>query len=71
VDGYDYDVLDSANEIIRMHQPLLFVGCYHDHPHQIVGYLRTMREFSEMGYSFAIFDNFGNPLVRKGVKSGS
>lgn len=65
VDGFDFDVIDSAFETIKRHNPILFFECYFEFENQLRGYVKTLTELGKMGYSvFAVFDNFGSLLLR-------
>ena len=60
VDGYDFDVLDSAAEVIGAHSPLLFFECDFRDDRQKDGYIRTILWLQSKGYVWwTIFDNFG------------
>lgn len=65
VDGFDYDVLDSATSTITSDTPILFFELHLDHEYQKHGYLNTIRSLESMGYcDWTIFDNFGEVIVR-------
>jgi FkbM family methyltransferase len=65
VDGFDYDVLDSASSTISTHKPLLFFECQTDHAFQKQGYETTLRTLEAAGYTeWVLFDNFGAVLLR-------
>ena len=64
VDGYDFDVLDSAASTIATHTPLVFFECQYDNDAQRAGFSSTLRSFVQRQYAnFWLFDNFGNPLL--------
>jgi FkbM family methyltransferase len=64
VDGYDYDVIDSAERILATDAPLVFFECQWDHQHQCEGYMRTLRHMQSLGYvSWSLFDNFGELVL--------
>jgi len=64
VDGYDFDVLDSAVEVIGAHAPLLFFECDFRDDRQKDGYTRTILWLQSKGYVWwTIFDNFGALLM--------
>jgi FkbM family methyltransferase len=64
VDGFDYDVIDSAFELISTHRPLLFFECQLDHDFQKAAYERLIAELPSKGYTtFVVFDNFGEVLI--------
>jgi len=65
VDGYDYDVIDSAEEIIARDVPILFFECQFDHSFQKAGYEATIYRLALQGYdAWVIFDNFGEIILR-------
>jgi FkbM family methyltransferase len=65
VDGYDYDVIESARSLIERHSPLIFFECQFDHEFQKTNYLSTIAGLESMGYAdWAMFDNFGQLLLR-------
>lgn len=65
VDGFDYDVIDSAIQRLRQNQPILFFECQFDNEKQKVGYERTVTELATLGYcDWILFDNFGEVLLR-------
>jgi FkbM family methyltransferase len=67
VDGFDYDVLDSASNIIARDAPLLFFECYLDHDFQRLGYRATIAALAAKGYTdWSIFDNFGALMAHGG-----
>jgi FkbM family methyltransferase len=60
VDGFDYDVIDSAEETIKKCNPILFFECQIDHNYQRTGFENTIIHLSKAGYTnWTIFDNFG------------
>ena len=65
VDGYDYDVINSAHNVIDSARPLLFFECQLDHAFQKTAYERLISELPTRGYnSFTVFDNFGEVVMR-------
>lgn len=65
VDGFDYDVLDSAEVLIAAHQPLLFFECHFRNPAQKAGYANTLGSLQRRGYdNWIVFDNYGDMLHR-------
>lgn len=67
VDGFDYDVLDSAAETIRQHAPLLYFECQCDSTSQRSGFAATLSRLEGLGYcDWSVFDNFGALLLRTG-----
>lgn len=65
VDGFDYDVLDSASAVIRREQPLLFFEYQCDNPAQQQGYQQTLHRLEQQGYQhWVVFDNFGQCVLQ-------
>lgn len=65
VDGFDYDVLDSAESIIAAARPLIFMECYFEHAFQKTGYERTLEKLRARGYgTWVLFDNYGAVVLR-------
>jgi FkbM family methyltransferase len=65
VDGYDYDVLDSAEQLIAEHVPILFFECHFGNSHQKSGYQATIKGLQRRGYrEWTIFDNYGDVVLR-------
>ncbi len=65
VDGFDYDVIDSADGILDEHAPIIFFECHFDHMYQKTGYERTIANLRSRGYlNWVVFDNFGEVLLR-------
>jgi FkbM family methyltransferase len=68
VDGYDYDVIDSAENSISESNCLLYFECYYENESQFDGYKSCLNRIGALGYDrFAIFDNFG-ALVASAVE---
>ena len=44
VDGFDYDVIDSATSLIRDHKPIIFFECHCDFEYQKSGYKNMLSE---------------------------
>ncbi len=64
VDGYDYDVLDSASQLISAQRPLLFFEYQCDHAEQQQAYQRTLLQLAAKGYQhWLLFDNFGQLML--------
>lgn len=60
VDGFDYDVLESAGELILSQRPPIYFECQHDTEDQKEGFEKTITWLSSVGYArWALFDNFG------------
>lgn len=65
VDGFDYDVIDSAESIIKSQSPILFFECQFDYYKQKTGYEKTIAELQINGYkNWVIFDNFGELVLQ-------
>lgn len=64
VDGFDYDVIDSANHLITTQQPIIFFECQINDISQKNGFEHTIKEINAFGYKeWWVFDNFGNFLL--------
>lgn len=64
VDGFDYDVIASAGEVLRRDAPLLFFECHFTDAAQRAGYERLVSSLAERGYRhWTVFDNFGEVLL--------
>lgn len=67
VDGFDYDVIESARETMRRSRPLVFFETQIDHDFQRQGFSQVFGTLEELGYSYwLLFDNFGSLCVRTG-----
>ncbi len=67
VDGFDYDVILSAQGALRRCHPLLFFECQIDTQQQKDGFERLIAGLADSGYSdWVAFDNFGNLILRTG-----
>jgi FkbM family methyltransferase len=65
VDGFDFDVLDSAAKLISEHLPILFFECYFGNLSQKHGYQKTIAALQHSGYgSWTVFDNYGDVVLR-------
>lgn len=65
VDGFDYDVLDSAGSALVNNFPILYFECQLDDGCQKDGYRKTIESLRSMGYSnWVVFDNFGLEIMR-------
>lgn len=65
VDGFDYDVLDSAPGLIASEQPLLFFEYQCDNSQQQQGYQHSLQRLAQQGYQhWVIFDNFGQLMLQ-------
>ena len=64
VDGFDYDVINSASELIRRDRPLLFYECQYFDEAQRTGFERLMVSLGEAVYTrWTVFDNFGEVML--------
>jgi FkbM family methyltransferase len=65
VDGFDFDVLDSAARLIAEHLPILFFECHFGDLNQKDGYQKTIAALQRSGYcAWTVFDNYGDVLLR-------
>ncbi|MGA2046560.1 MAG: FkbM family methyltransferase [Terracidiphilus sp.] len=65
VDGFDYDVIDSSDLILRTHMPILYFECQFDCISQKEAFEKTIAGLEEMGYvNWVMFDNFGETVLR-------
>jgi FkbM family methyltransferase len=64
-DGYDYDVIVSAEQIIRYSHPLLFFECQFVDETQKNEFKSLLHTLERHGYmNWAVFDNFGALMMR-------
>lgn len=65
VDGFDYDVIQSATETLKRFKPILFFETQVDHAFQRQGFSNVFDTLEGLGYSYWILlDNFGSLCVR-------
>jgi FkbM family methyltransferase len=65
VDGYDFDVLDSAEQLIGEHVPILFFECHFGNLNQKSAYRNTIVVLQRSGYrAWTIFDNYGDVVLQ-------
>lgn len=65
VDGFDYDVVSSAEGTILQTHPLIFFECQTDFPFQLDGYKALFSQLQTFGYcDWTLFDNFGEVVLR-------
>jgi len=63
-DGYDYDVIKSANQILTDSAPVLFWENYTAEKFQYEGFIEMYDLLDKRAYShFYIFDNYGNLII--------
>jgi len=63
VDGFDWDVLNSAHEIISKENPLIFFELYANDSYTLTEYYETLKMLESLDYFFSVFDNFGNLML--------
>lgn len=65
VDGFDYDVLNSAMQSVEKYRPIIFFECDYADDHQKSEYLKTINTLINKEYLyFFIFDNFGEFILQ-------
>jgi FkbM family methyltransferase len=65
VDGFDYDVINSASSIIENSRPYIFFELQNDNESQYAEYLKTLKKLESAGYTdWFIFDNFGSLMFK-------
>ena len=65
VDGFDYDVLNSASSTIKKHKPIIFFELQYSEVAQKNGFRETLESLFRRGYNdFTVFDNFGELMFR-------
>lgn len=65
VDGFDYDVIDSAFNTIKNSAPLIYFECLCYTVNQKNGFEHTIEGLSGLGYNnWVVFDNFGEVVFR-------
>ena len=63
-DGYDYDVMNSANSLTSNSAPLLFMECQYEAHGQLLDYKEMISSLEKCNYNhWAVFDNFGALLL--------
>jgi FkbM family methyltransferase len=64
VDGFDYDVIDSAESTLDAEPPIIFFECRLDHEFQKAGYEKTMANLETKGYGeWVLLDNCGEVVL--------
>lgn len=65
VDGFDYDVLNSAVGIIEQNRPVLFFEAQINNQAQLNGFEDCFNMQVDLGYAqWLVFDNFGNLVLK-------
>lgn len=65
VDGFDYDVINSAPILLTSYKPIIFFECYYKYDYQKLGFEKAILWLRDIGYEhWAIFDNFGEFLMQ-------
>lgn len=65
VDGFDYDVIDSARKFIESKHPIIFFECQNNFEYQKKGFEGTIAWLKSIGYiDWVLFDNFGELVLR-------
>lgn len=65
VDGFDYDVLNSASDIVSKSKPIIFFECEYSFEYQRTGFVKTIEWLHSLDYQdWVIFDNFGEVVLR-------
>jgi len=65
VDGFDFDVVDSAWPLIAAHEPLLFFECQPLDAAQRAGFTSLLPRLEAAGYRhWAVLDNYGQLMLR-------
>ena len=63
VDGFDYDVIESAEAVIALSWPILFFETLLRHDFQRQGFERIIADLAARGYrNWVVFDNFGEVM---------
>ena len=64
VDGYDYDVINSAGRLLECERVMLFFECQYFDMGQREGFIRLLGDLLRLGFSdFRFFDNFGEFML--------
>lgn len=65
VDGFDWDVINSARKTVLKYNPLIFFELFFSDHEQRQGYVDTVNWLTANGYNdYSIFDNFGELILR-------
>jgi FkbM family methyltransferase len=64
IDGFDWDAIESARELLINQRPMVFFECQYDEEYQINCYQNAIIWLNSIGYcNWTIFDNFGEILL--------
>ena len=65
VDGFDYDVIESSINSIKISKPIIFFECQYDFEYQKIGYEKIINKLESLNYcDWTVFDNFGEVVLR-------
>jgi len=68
-DGYDYDVINSGFNIIKLYKPIIFFEAYCVDKNKLFNYDKTINNLNKLGYiEWAVFDNCGS-LIFKNIST--
>ena len=70
VDGFDWDVINSGLNVIQSQSPMIYFELYANDLQTLAEYFSSIISLEEAGYSFSIFDNFGN-IVQENANSAN
>jgi FkbM family methyltransferase len=64
-DGYDYDIINSGFNIIKLHKPIIFFEAYCVDKNKLFNYNKTLNNLNKLGYvEWAVFDNCGSLILK-------
>lgn len=63
VDGFDYDVVESAGALLDGAAAMVYFECYLGSDEQKQGFTRLFEDMKLRGFRFLIFDRFGAPVI--------
>lgn len=64
VDGYDYDVINSAGKLLDSERVMIFFECEYTDDIQREGYINLLNKLLNIGFSdFWFFDNYGSYML--------
>lgn len=65
VDGFDWDVLESASNTLQTNSAIIFFECEYTQLSQVARFKEVISSMDEYGYRhWQVFDNFGNFLLK-------